>query len=663
MQGRRLRRWDVVALLLAALGLASPVAAQEPADAVLVLDGSGSMWGPLAQRTKDKTSKADAVRALLKEMTPRLAASLRLGVVAFGGNRRGDCSDVETLAPVGRLDEPRFQELLRKYSPKGKGPVASALRQAAAQFPDKSRPATALVVVDNADNCNVDACAAAREIKQSHPGFVANVVAVGVPEEEIKSLACIAGNTGGRLYRVGSQAELTAALGDGFARAAGGARVANAAQVKPAVDPTPAPVATVPKGPPGLRLAALLVAGGQPIAEGLKWRVMKAGAPPAAPALYDGVEAAPKVLLPPGKYEVEASYGLTSKRETIEVGESETPANLVLNAGILRLKAATSRGGPPLDDVFFTLYQRTGAGQVLKPIALSRERAPEYHLPAGDYQITVQQGLAKIDRAVSVPAGSSADVEIAFDMGEFSLQAVAREGGEALDEMLFLIFEDDPEAAQGRREVARSAARAPTFMLPAGIYHVIARRGAVYGRERITVRPGANALQSLVLGSGRIALSSRLVGRTAPLTDRISYAIERLDRPKGEGEGEVLTSRPSAALDLVQGRYRIEGRFGLARIAREVEIKAGTTTNLMLEHQAGLVRFRLADGQGGPALTDVLWEIRDRGGKPIWRSALPEPKVAMAAGGYVIVAQRQDRSRQRAFEVVTGDEKTIELPD
>ena len=667
MRGNWRARNLTVLALLATAGLAAPAAGQsppEPAETVLVLDGSGSMWGPLAPGTRDKAAKADAVRAALKDLMPRYLASMRLGVVAFGNNRRSDCSDVDTMAPLAKLDDARFQDVLRRYNPKGKGPVGSALRQAAAQFPDKGRPATAVLVVDNADNCTVDACAAAREIKQSHPRLVAHVLAVGVPEEEIKSVACVAANTGGKLYRVNSQSDLAAALSESFAMASLAARPAAQPAVRPPpAEARPAPAPSAPKGPPGLRLAALLAAGGPPIAEGVQWRVTKAGAPQSSAALYEGADATPKLVLPPGKYEVAATYGLVSRRDSFEVGDVETRADVVLNAGIIRLKATASRGGPPLEDVFFTLYARGGGSQPWKPIALSRERAPEYHLASGDYQVTAQQGFAKIDRAISVKAGSTSDVEIVYDMGEIALRAVAREGGDPLDEMLFVIHEDDPESAQGRREVARSASSAPTFLLPAGIYHVMARRGSVVGRERITVRPGASTQQTLVLGSGRIALSSKLVGRTAPLTDRISYAIERLDRPKSEAEPQIVTSRPAAALDLVQGRYRIEGRFGLARITREVDVKAGTTINLTLEHQAGLIRFRLADGSGGAALSDVLWEVRDRSGKPVWRSALAEPKLALAAGSYVIVAQRHDHSRQRPFEVATGDEKTIELAD
>ena len=75
----------------------------------------------------------------------------------------------------------------------------------------------------------------------------------------------------------------------------------------------------------------------------------------------------------------------------------------------------------------------------------------------------------------------------------------------------------------------------------------------------------------------------------------------------------MVTSRPSPTLALPSGRYRVEGRYGLinVRAVREVEVKAGETMQIALEHQASALRLR-ATGNG-PA--DVSWVIRDETGK------------------------------------------------
>ena len=77
----------------------------------------------------------------------------------------------------------------------------------------------------------------------------------------------------------------------------------------------------------------------------------------------------------------------------------------------------------------------------------------------------------------------------------------------------------------------------------------------------------------------------------------------------------ITTSRAAPVLLLPGGRYRVEGRYGVmnARSVREVEVKAGQTQQLTLEHQAATLKLRLL-GDGGSVLAEVFWDVRDEAG-------------------------------------------------
>ncbi|WP_270938691.1 VWA domain-containing protein, partial [Falsiroseomonas oryzae] len=88
-------------LTIAVLGAtALPARAQ---DAVLVLDASNSMWGRVDGQPKIAIAR-DAVGALARA----LPAGRRMGLMAYGHRRAGDCADIELLLPPGPVDPAAF---------------------------------------------------------------------------------------------------------------------------------------------------------------------------------------------------------------------------------------------------------------------------------------------------------------------------------------------------------------------------------------------------------------------------------------------------------------------------------------------------------------------------------------------------------------------------
>src|SRR5262249_17777897 len=128
--------------------------------------------------------------------------------------------------------------------------------------------------------------------------------------------------------------------------------------------------------------------------------------------------------------------------------------------------------------------------------------------------------------------------------------------GEAVNEdVTFILYQDDPDAPQGRREVVRSAAAAPTFMLPAGTYYVTARTPTSEVREQLASGAGDTVRRTLPLSRARLKLGATLGGQPATAANPVTFRVVRL----GTEPQEVFrTTAAEPELDLAAGRYRLE---------------------------------------------------------------------------------------------------------
>lgn len=203
MIGRHL----VAAFVFGALLTASPVKADAPT--VLVLDASGSMWAQLPEGR----SRIEVARNVLGDFLATRDATRPLGVVAYGHNRRGDCTDIETVAPIGVPDAPALATRLNRISPRGKTPLTDALRRAAAMIPPAAEEADLVLITDGLETCGGDPCALAAELAASGIRMRAHVVGFGLTEGEVRQMACLPELTGGQLITAASGADLADALG------------------------------------------------------------------------------------------------------------------------------------------------------------------------------------------------------------------------------------------------------------------------------------------------------------------------------------------------------------------------------------------------------------------------------------------------------------------
>jgi hypothetical protein len=201
------------ALLLAlACLLAAPLAAPAAAppaypEVVFILDASGSMWGQAGGQ-----SKIAAAKEVMAKAIPGLPAEVRLGLVAYGHRKKGDCADVEVLVKPGSSDRAGLLKQVQALSPKGKTPIADSIKQTAEMLKGKENETTIVLVSDGIETCNADPCGVVKALKASGIKFVLHVVGFDVNAAGKAQLECLASAGGGKYFSAGDAAGLLAAL-------------------------------------------------------------------------------------------------------------------------------------------------------------------------------------------------------------------------------------------------------------------------------------------------------------------------------------------------------------------------------------------------------------------------------------------------------------------
>jgi len=226
---------------------------ESPQDALLILDASGSMWGQI-----DGINKIVIAKDVVEGLVRGLPSEQRLGMVAYGHRKKGDCSDIETIADVG-ANRSELIKRIRELSPKGKTPLSKSVEHAATQLNYLTQAATVILVSDGLENCDADPCALAKQLEENGLDFTVHVVGFDVTEEERKGLVCIAQETGGQFLAADSADELTDAL------------MQVAKIVEPVATPLPEPAAPLPQE---VALRATILKGGPQIQSDLNWLVV-----------------------------------------------------------------------------------------------------------------------------------------------------------------------------------------------------------------------------------------------------------------------------------------------------------------------------------------------------------------------------------------------------
>ena len=629
-----------LAAVLGSLAGAPLARGGDASTGILVIDGSGSMWARLAP---DNRAKIDIVREKLANLlaTP---SSTRLGLVSFGHRRRGDCSDVELIAAPD-VNRDGVLDSLAKLNPKGPGPLTAALRTAFDAI-GKARPAQIVVVGDGADNCQQDTCAVASEFAKTSPGVIIQVIGIGIPAAERPRIACISEATGGHFYDITDSAGLNAALDEATRLAILSPDAVAGANSGPANTSAPPP----PPAGATLRASAALAHNTALLTVPIKWRILNAREKTVVGKNH-GSDITAK--LPAGTYDIEAELGPIIAQQQVTIFDGEAESVIVpLGAAHLAVRVAAVKGGEASPTAILTL----ASGKA--PVAIGRGGVLDLYLAPADYTLSVADGAASTTKTLTLAAGNDQPLDIALGTGRLEISAAGTDGRPFAD-VLYIVFEDDPESPNGRREVARSRAPQANFTLPEGTYYVSARSGAGDVRKRIAIGAGATVKETLSLALSPLSISTVIAGAPAKAEHNVLYRVDRVD---GDRSRVARAIGPELALNLPPGKYLVSASLSAFRLsaAKEVVLEASKPTVATLEIQGGEVTFKppldamLTNG-------DAHWEVIDASGSPVWYAVGTEAKALLAPGHYTVRLAARNKRQQAQFDVRSGESQEIRI--
>ncbi|MGI3164662.1 vWA domain-containing protein [Pseudooceanicola sp. 200-1SW] len=393
-------RLSLTALLLAG-ALPGALAAQEGAATgrtIIVMDGSGSMWGQIDGRTKLEIAR-ETVADVLADFPPERG----LGLVAYGHRTRGDCSDIEVMVPPAPGTAPQVLAAVNAMRFQGKTPLSEAVRQAAQALRFTEDPATVVLVTDGLETCSADPCALGRELEAAGIDFTAHVVGFGLTAEEGAQVACLARETGGRYIEAGNAGALSDALSQTVL-----------ASADPAPAPVPAPQPEPPMTLPAASLSAPAPAGAITASYSVTWE-----GPGAEEDYVDIVPASD----PEGRY---LSYVNVATGNPAQIRLPVSPGDYLLRYRWTGGKADTTLATLPVTvtDAAFALDAPVAAEQ--GAVITVFWRGPG---GADDYIDTMPQGSTAVSGEVTyrwVRDGNPLELQVPVTPGAYQLRYVVQ---------------------------------------------------------------------------------------------------------------------------------------------------------------------------------------------------------------------------------------------
>ena len=175
----------------------------------LVLDASDSMAGDSGDGSRMDAART-ALTGFVEELPEGSTVSLRLygnaGDTSAPGKKES-CTTTE-VAYSGDADAAELADVLAGVRPTGYTPLARAIEEAAADFPDDATDGIVYVVTDGVETCGGDPVTAAERLSGSGVEPVINVIGFQAGDTDQRALADIAAAGGGEYTRAGSRAEL-----------------------------------------------------------------------------------------------------------------------------------------------------------------------------------------------------------------------------------------------------------------------------------------------------------------------------------------------------------------------------------------------------------------------------------------------------------------------
>ncbi|MEZ4983192.1 MAG: VWA domain-containing protein, partial [Saprospiraceae bacterium] len=116
----------------------------------------------------------------------------KLGLVAYGHRKKGDCEDVEFLVEVDSGNKDKVTGALNGIKPLGKTPLAFSALQVIDQLRKSKEKATIILITDGVESCGGNLCEVIKAARKEGIPFKLHIVGFGLKDDETDALKCAA---------------------------------------------------------------------------------------------------------------------------------------------------------------------------------------------------------------------------------------------------------------------------------------------------------------------------------------------------------------------------------------------------------------------------------------------------------------------------------------
>ena len=660
--GRRTWRALVLVVAVGAAGFVLSAQAAETTPAtVIIIDSSGSM----AAREPDGRVRLDVARETIVEALGAWPAGAKLAVVAYGHRRTSDCSDIETIVPLGPVSTGEIKRKLADLRARGKTPLSDSLRSAASLLPAEG--GDIVLVSDGLETCAADPCAVARDLTAAKAKVTIHVIGLGLTNDERAQLQCIAENGGGRYFGAADGKELATAL-DEVAAVVAEPEAKPAPEVKPVLIPEPEPVAPPPPTPKPISLTATAGALGEIVDAAVSWTITG----PEGERVYQGESRALGLSLLPGRYEVSAAAAnATGSAEIVVLDEAAAQAfEVEVMAGRLDLTLAANAKAEPFSDleaqgIAWTLEPLDGQPPAQIP-ALAK---PSLLLAPGSYKVGAQLQGMQAEGTVKVAPGQPVALQLDFQLGVLTLEAGMADEGPALEDDRALSW----RVGSGDAATAVKSQSHPRLTLKAGKYPVGLSVAGLEMTAEAEVVAGEERVKRVVVKGGELGLAARLGPDAALLDDWRDTtwtvtAVAAVGFAPGAPASDEAIVEAQPHLTLMPGTWRVSLVSGAAHAEKDVTIAPETVTDLVVDVGAARLMVIATPEAGEPPL-NIVYAVHALGadGTPAGDAAFSigsstDASVILPAGHWRVTALDDvQRTAEADVELGAGEEKRLEL--
>jgi len=373
--------------------------AEDSPKAVIVFDASGSMWGQIKGKSKIEIAR-DALKNVVNEWNPKV----ELGLTVYGHRRKGDCNDIESVIPVGKVDKDKIIKRVMGIQPKGKTPISRSLKKVADELKYTEEKATIILISDGKETCDANPCSVAKELEKKGIDFVTHVIGFNVDKSTDKQLECIAKATGGEYF----SAKNASALNDAMKSI-----VKKVEKVEP-----PKPKAK--KLENNLEVTASETEGGKWIEASCRAYKIVDGEVDDSDSWYIDTKKkkVAKKHLPVGKYTLKCNYNAFKREIPIEIKDDNvTKVHVVFSQTGKVYATAREKEGGQLIEAHCELYNEDKSYHWGISVYKKEPKRHTIQIPIGKYTANcTYNAFEKKDIPVEIKAGETTHIDVIFQI-------------------------------------------------------------------------------------------------------------------------------------------------------------------------------------------------------------------------------------------------------